>query len=671
MANISWILTLYTVLITVSRGLGDPASQKIYTQLQGENICFRRLNATHQAGCTSKGGGSVGILQIVETKNELLDVLENGQFYPYVIALNYKNFSSSTLRQIQASGKANGVLILFADEKPDYEFSPDQTCPNANFGMYRGNLSHEECGTKWNPVADGTLFESWDFPIFAVRDKDDINEIKKCYKNFSSPERLKAEKWPLCAAELRSYMLAAKDAKTCIRRSKLSTNIHHTMYCRPLGDQNIWSTLKPLNKSEPVLDSSMIVVAARLDAASMFDGIAPGADSTVTGLVALLAIAEVLSKFKDSYKNKNVMFVLFNGESFDYIGSSKMVYEMEQKRFPTPLDESVLNQPALIHLNSIGHFIELSQLSGKQLFVHSDVGTRENATVNTEIDKIIKSLETTGKAKIRVKPSKVSTLPPASLQSFLHKNRQIAGVVLSNYDDKFKNKNYNSMFDVGSTISDGNEMYDNLANVASAVAETIHFLGTNESKTISINSTMIRDLCMCYLNASNCTLFRESIDSAESAILKNFTYPLYVSVDPFMNSITKLTMQLLAYLTGERLNGSKSDCKSHKEDYIFRYIWMEGSSNKSGICVKTAVNYSRALSPAFEIDGYDFDSGEYSTWTESEWEQTSIRIFLKPSKAWEVTVLMTGIVVFIFSFICVWMIDRNAKILFPRSQVGL
>ena len=31
---------------------------------------------------------------------------------------------------------------------------------------------------------------------------------------------------------------------------------------------------------------------------------------------------------------KNVMFTFFNGESFDYIGSSRMMYDMQNNKFP-------------------------------------------------------------------------------------------------------------------------------------------------------------------------------------------------------------------------------------------------------------------------------------------------------------------------------------------------
>ena len=33
-------------------------------------------------------------------------------------------------------------------------------------------------------------------------------------------------------------------------------------------------------------------------------------------------------------EGKNVMFTFFNGESFDYIGSSRMMYDMQNNKFP-------------------------------------------------------------------------------------------------------------------------------------------------------------------------------------------------------------------------------------------------------------------------------------------------------------------------------------------------
>ena len=33
-------------------------------------------------------------------------------------------------------------------------------------------------------------------------------------------------------------------------------------------------------------------------------------------------------------EGKNVMLTFFNGESFDYIGSSRMMYDMQKNKFP-------------------------------------------------------------------------------------------------------------------------------------------------------------------------------------------------------------------------------------------------------------------------------------------------------------------------------------------------
>lgn len=70
-----------------------------------------------------------------------------------------------------------------------------------------------------------------------------------------------------------------------------------------------------------------------MDSASMFDGLAIGADTAITSLITLVAVAEMLNKVKSKLHNpgnvENVFLVLFNGEAFDYIGSSRMVYDMQ------------------------------------------------------------------------------------------------------------------------------------------------------------------------------------------------------------------------------------------------------------------------------------------------------------------------------------------------------
>jgi len=65
-------------------------------------------------------------------------------------------------------------------------------------------------------------------------------------------------------------------------------------FCDPLGGNNIWSTLYPRFKAEE-RNRSVVVVAARLDGTSMFDGLVPGAMSPVSGIVTLLMTAKILA----------------------------------------------------------------------------------------------------------------------------------------------------------------------------------------------------------------------------------------------------------------------------------------------------------------------------------------------------------------------------------------
>jgi hypothetical protein len=65
-------------------------------------------------------------------------------------------------------------------------------------------------------------------------------------------------------------------------------------YCDPLGGNNIWSTLYPRFRAEET-NKTVVVVAARLDGTSMFDGLVPGAMSPVSGIVTLLMTAKILS----------------------------------------------------------------------------------------------------------------------------------------------------------------------------------------------------------------------------------------------------------------------------------------------------------------------------------------------------------------------------------------
>lgn len=76
-------------------------------------------------------------------------------------------------------------------------------------------------------------------------------------------------------------------------------------------------------------------------------------------------------------------------EAFDYIGSSRVVFDMQKGVFPTRLLRGIKEQPALINLNHISNFIELSQLSPAKisdpLWLHTDPVSVQDKDVDKKV----------------------------------------------------------------------------------------------------------------------------------------------------------------------------------------------------------------------------------------------------------------------------------------------
>lgn len=62
------------------------------------------------------------------------------------------------------------------------------------------------------------------------------------------------------------------------------------------------------------------------------------------------------------FLDTNVLFVFFSGESYDYMGSQRFLYDMENGDFPLPAEEAGDLLPQ-IRPENISLFVEFSQLS--------------------------------------------------------------------------------------------------------------------------------------------------------------------------------------------------------------------------------------------------------------------------------------------------------------------
>ena len=204
--------------------------------------------------------------------------------------------------------------------------------------------------------------------------------------------------------------------------------------------------------------------------------------------MVLLAVASMLSEIDRTVPFKagisNVMFAFLNGEAFDYIGSSNMVYRMANGTFPpsdetsTEIDESGakndtdekedVNWPK-ISLDNLKLVLELGQLS-----LNSNTDSPLFAHVHTKFtrDDLIEALKNDANSHgvtINRATNINRGLPPASLQSILKKKENVPGILISNFDQQYSNNYFHGPYDNFSLLN----IYDYSKGVDQKIVEDL------------------------------------------------------------------------------------------------------------------------------------------------------------------------------------------------------
>lgn len=456
---------------------------------------------------SAEWGGSTGVIHYCETQEELDFILKNGTAPPYVPVLPTDLFNNENLSKLKRSKKISG-LLLYVSEKPVNAWSHDDECPNRESSL-KGTC---KASRVWNPSGTGILYQDIPFPIFFVENYGKVEFAKDCFQKHNNFSFNTQRDRSLCSLQLVSFMFATTNSPMCIRRSNSVSNLNPVKFCDPLGDKNVWSTLFPLVKApnyiEPIRDFSYIIVAARLDTTSMFDKTV-GAISPVTGLVTLLATAKYLKTILPENRNftKNVLFLLFNGESYDYIGSQRFVYELLKGNFPSKLNDTL----PTITIDDIDLYIELSQLS------NSNITVAHYLKDNVPKDFILKMRSYKDNLNFDVAED---SLPPASLHSFLKNKTKLPSLILADHSGSYVNPFYNSVYDnatnlkysylnlSGTDIVESNSIQAHIQKVSSMVAKSIYHEITGKSLYSQSDDLadiqFIDELFHCYLESSQC-----------------------------------------------------------------------------------------------------------------------------------------------------------------------
>lgn len=665
-------------------------ADKIYDDIQGDMACFKRFNGTHEIGCSSDYFGNVGVLYIPQNETDAENAITNGKHHPYILAVTPTLFTRKLLMTAKNSENVKGIVLLDSQLK-QIESSASTTCPSHEYGLYNyssGSKYSNYCPAteSWNSAGNSLLYESFNFPIFLIQKEESIQAIKSCFKTYSSSDPSQLE-WPLCAIQLHSNMFGTTNSEVCLRR-KHNAVLAAANYCDEIHDYNIIAPLNPMVGE--LEDSSVIVIAARADAATMFDNISPGADAAVTGLVTLLAVAEALSSYKTeiAQSNKNIMFVLFEGEVWDYLGSTTMTYDMNAGKFPIKPSNSSddSDQVSQFNFNNIDYFLELSQI-GKQsgsksnIYLYNDPISDDGIDeVNALNKKVREALISSGNifnvsvTKPVDKNSESYPLPPSSVQSFL-KYINISGTVMADHAGDYANRQYQSYMDdyknvdytsSSNATDESDKLHQHLGRIASTVASAVYKLTSNSDTPIEANYTLINELLLCFLRDVNCTLFREHAGDllGYTGYFTQRPAKMYASVFRGEDILTNISLYLMGHFLGDAVNGTKEDCVSNSKSAIQKFFLPLVGEN--GTCIESTARLHSAISPAFTIPGYNFSSGEYPTWTESGWSVTKARLFLKPNPAEEVGLVVGGMLFIIFTLVISYWANEKADVLFER-----
>lgn len=640
---------------------------QMYIRLEATTPCVLLLNGTQSFGCTSSRNGNVGVIHLVHNSTDLDWVLNSAPMDSYIVALKLDMFSFKNLKKLNDSDRINGVLLMQNVTRTDISyFSPEDTCPNRYSGLAAPPKHRNTCEPQvWNPktMYSRISMYKWKMPIFFTDNAQTIEQVETYFHQFNMPLETQLER-SLCALKMSAHMYASVDSTTCIRRSNMAYNINPVRYCDPLGDDNIWAPVIPFRRtSEP--KQKYIVVAARLDSTSLFFGLAPGALSTATSLVTLLSTAQLLFNLSSNVQKakENVLFILFNGEAYDYIGSSRVVYDMNRGQFP------FTENP--IGLDDISLFIELSQLRNDRSVIYHSLKSPDSK-MSTFLKVLNREAEKFG---IKVSgDSSDSHFPPVSFQSFLAQRENMSGLVFTSYGNQFTNRFYHSLYDDAVNVDykyrNGSDIVaDSLqsfvANFSTALAHSLYKEMTDEEADSTVDPKLVDEMLHCYIDSISCKFAREVDYVVESTPYQKLDY--YIGANLVRQQIAMLTRHAFVHLLGRNVSvASKDECASRANSTHYTHSYW---SDASGQCLETATNVSDAVSPAFLIANYDLAEGLYSSWTESSWYNIDVQMFLQPSPRYEWLVFGVGNAVMVSSFAALYWIKRNSRELFNYPQL--
>ena len=444
---------------------------------------------------------------------------------------------------------------------------------------------------------------------------------------------------------LKFFQWAATDAATCLRRSHQGSK-----FCQPLGGYNVGASLAPITQPKDT-----IVVAAQMDGLALFHDNSWGGAASAASLAGMVALAGMVSKDKDVAAREaaaqNVVFLAFQGEQFNNIGSSAFMNSVEQGQFPGGTENP-------LEVGNIKQWLELSSMAligdstnSAKTYAHGASGT------------LMTSLATNGLAT-----TSSTELPPSSIKALRDWQpgwADVDAVVVGDYASQYSyndatasettgmnyrytyNDNMRNLFGKIVNASSTDDLSTDMVHLCTSVcamAKTVEELaygaaatdcttgGTAmvecQALTWQLLKAMLVDGSM-RVNVTKTPAFVEGAQGTADPI-NRYTSVYYdkIGKDPveaFM--FWHLSAALSSSMTTSTDTGYSCD-QGDPEARTWHLTPTNNPEGKANACFNTTAFFMPAVSPGLNGDLDGITNASYSTWVESTWNDGAVDLFL-------------------------------------------
>jgi len=119
-----------------------------------------------------------------------------------------------------------------------------------------------------------------------------------------------------------------------------------------------------------------------------------------------------------------------------------------------------------------------------------------------------------------VKTASASSLPPSSITKLVSARPNLPVVMLTNYDEKFSNLYYHSLYDTAGrhgynvSLGPGQSVVQHLSNISLVLARTLLSLTTDtDLSSVSGEPSLVNSMLECYSVTANCSMFKAASNS--------------------------------------------------------------------------------------------------------------------------------------------------------------